>query len=162
MSCYLFVKWLHILSATILFGTGIGIAFFKWINDRGGEVRAIRLSAEKTVLADWLFTTPAVIVQPLSGLALAHLAGYPILSGWVFASLLLYALAGACWLPVVWLQIRMRSLARLADDTGTPLPRGCGCRSACAAWPAWPMIRAHRCRAGVAADPHAQPGPPGR
>lgn len=123
MSWYLLVKWLHILSATILFGTGIGIAFFKWINDRGGEVRAIRLSAEKTVLADWLFTTPAVIVQPLSGLALAHLAGYPILSGWVLASMLLYALAGACWLPVVWLQIRMRSLARLADDTGTPLPR---------------------------------------
>lgn len=123
MSWYLFVKWLHILSATILFGTGIGIAFFKWINDCGGEVRAIRLSAEKTVLADWLFTTPAVIVQPLSGLALAQMAGYPILSGWVFASLLLYALAGACWLPVVWLQIRMRSLARLADDTGAPLPR---------------------------------------
>ena len=75
------------------------------------------------MLADWLFTTPAVIVQPLSGLALAHLAGYPILSGWVFASMLLYALAGACWLPVVWLQIRMRDLARLADDAGTPLPR---------------------------------------
>ena len=123
MSWYLFVKWLHILSATILFGTGIGIAFFKWNNDRSGEVRAIRLSAEKTVLADWLFTTPAVIVQPLSGLALAHLAGYPILSGWVLASMLLYVLTGACWLPVVWLQIRMRSLARLADDTGTPLPR---------------------------------------
>jgi len=122
MSWYLFVKWLHILSATILFGTGIGIAFFKWITDRGGEVRAIRLSAEKTVLADWLFTTPAVIIQPLSGLALAHLAGYPILSGWVLVSMLLYALAGACWLPVLWLQIRMRSLARQADDTATALP----------------------------------------
>ena len=122
MSWYLFVKWLHILSATILFGTGIGIAFFKWINDRGGEVRAIRLSAEKTVLADWLFTTPAVIVQPLSGLALAHLAGYPILSGWVFASMLLYALAGACWLPVVWLQLRMRDMAQQAAAEGSPLP----------------------------------------
>lgn len=122
MSCYLLIKWLHIVSATILFGTGIGIAFFKWSTDRGGDVRAIRLSCEKTVLADWLFTTPAVIVQPLSGLALAHLAGYPLLSNWIVWSLALYLVAGACWLPVVWLQLRMRDLARLADDTGTPLP----------------------------------------
>jgi uncharacterized membrane protein len=122
MSLYLFVKWLHIVSATILFGTGIGIAFFKWITDRSGDVRAIRLTSERTVLADWLFTTPAVMVQPLSGVALAHLAGYPVMSGWLAWSLCLYALAGACWLPVVWLQLRMRALARMADDAGLPLP----------------------------------------
>lgn len=122
MNIYLLVKWLHILSATILFGTGIGIAFFKWITDRSGDVRAIRISAERTVLADWIFTTPAVIVQPLSGLAMAHLAGFPVATGWVSYSIFLYTLAGCCWLPVVWLQIRMRALARLADEAGTPLP----------------------------------------
>lgn len=122
MSIYLIVKLLHILSATILFGTGIGIAFFKWMTDRSGDVRAIRISAERTVFADWVFTTPAVIVQPLSGLAMAQLAGYPIATGWVAYSICLYAVAGCCWLPVVWLQIRMRALARLADDGGAPLP----------------------------------------
>jgi len=122
MSLYLFIKWLHILSSTILFGTGIGIAFFKWIGDRSGDVRAVRLASERTVLADWVFTTPAVIAQPLSGLALAHLAGYPIMTGWVGASLYLYVFMGACWLPVVWLQLRMRALARGADDAHAPLP----------------------------------------
>jgi uncharacterized membrane protein len=121
MSMYLFIKWLHIISSTILFGTGIGIAFFKWITDRSGDVCAIRLSNERTVLADWLFTTPAVIVQPVSGVALALLAGYPVMTGWVALSLTLYAVAGACWLPVVWLQLRMRALARVADDAGAPL-----------------------------------------
>ncbi len=122
MNWYLLLKWLHILSATILFGTGIGIAFFKWIADRTGDVRAIRLAAERTVLADWIFTTPAVVIQPLSGIALAHLAGYPLSIGWVAASLLLYLIAGACWLPVVWLQLRMRTLAQAADDASASLP----------------------------------------
>ena len=122
MSAYLFIKWLHILSATILFGTGIGIAFFKWMADRSGDVRAIRQSSERTVLADWLFTTPAVIAQPLSGLAMALLAGYPVMTGWLALSLCGYVLAGACWLPVVWLQLRMRALARTADQAGTALP----------------------------------------
>jgi uncharacterized membrane protein len=123
MSSYLLLKWLHILSATILFGTGIGIAFFKWITDRSGDVRAIRIITERTVMADWIFTTPAVILQPLTGLALVWLAGFPLWSGWLLYALLLYALAGCCWLPVVVLQIRMRDLARLADSNGTPLPQ---------------------------------------
>jgi uncharacterized membrane protein len=122
MSAYLVLKWLHIVSATILFGTGIGIAFFKWITDRSGDVRAIRISAERTVLADWLFTTPAVIVQPVSGFAMAYVAGFPIFTGWVFYSTLLYLFAGCCWLPVLWLQFRMRSIARVADATNASLP----------------------------------------
>lgn len=121
MSMYLLVKWVHILSATILFGTGIGIAFFKWITDRTGDVRAIRISSERTVLADWIFTTPSVIAQPISGIAMAYLAGFPVMTGWVFYSMLLYALAGCCWLPVLWLQLRMRALARVADGAGAPL-----------------------------------------
>jgi uncharacterized membrane protein len=120
---YLMVKCLHILSATILFGTGIGIAFFKWVTDRSGDVRAIRISAERTVLADWIFTTPAVIVQPISGLAMAHFAGYQIVTGWISYSMGLYAIAGCCWLPVMWLQIRMRAIARIADEANAPLPQ---------------------------------------
>ncbi|PRC90756.1 DUF2269 family protein [Solimicrobium silvestre] len=122
MNSYLVLKWLHILSATILFGTGIGIAFFKWITDRSGDVRAIRIINERTVLADWLFTTPAVILQPATGLGLVYMAGYPLFSGWVFYAIILYLIAGACWLPVLWLQIRMRELARTADAENTPLP----------------------------------------
>lgn len=122
MSAYLAIKWLHILSGTVLFGTGIGIAFFKWITDRSGDIRAIRIVAERTVLADWVFTTPAVILQPITGLGLAYIAGYPILAGWVLYSLCLYVLAGCCWIPVVWLQIRMRDLARMADTGNTQLP----------------------------------------
>jgi uncharacterized membrane protein len=122
MNTYLIVKTLHILCSTILFGTGIGIAFFKWINDRSGDVRVIRRSSERTVLADWVFTTPAIIVQPLSGYALMEMAGYPMHAPWIVWSIALYLLAGACWLPVVWIQIRMRDLARAADDASLPLP----------------------------------------
>lgn len=122
MNLYLAIKWLHILSATVLFGTGLGIAFFKWMTDRSGDIRAIRIVSERTVYADWVFTTPAFVVQTISGLVLARLAGYPVLSGWVLYALVLYLFAGACWLPVVWLQIRMRDLARSADTGATGLP----------------------------------------
>ena len=122
MTAYLLAKWLHVVGATILFGTGIGIAFFQWMTQRSGDVRAIRIVTERTVLADWIFTTPAVVLQPLTGLALLHEAGYSLAMPWVEWSLALYVLAGACWIPVVWLQIRMRDLARGADAAGTPLP----------------------------------------
>jgi uncharacterized membrane protein len=123
MSVYLVIKWLHILSATVLFGTGIGIAFFKWMTDRSGDVRAIRIVNERTVLADWIFTTPAIILQPATGLGLAYLAGYPILTGWIFYTFCLYLFAACCWLPVVWLQIRMRAMARSADEKNIQLPQ---------------------------------------
>ena len=110
------------MSSTVLFGTGLGIAFFKWSTDRTGDVRAIRLMNERTVLADWLFTTPAVILQPITGIWLAHLAGIPLLSGWVAYAIGLYALAGACWLPVVFWQLRMQKLSRNADDGKSALP----------------------------------------
>src|SRR4051812_45011068 len=121
MNAYLWIKVLHILSATVLFGTGIGIAFFKWIADRSGDVRAIRIVNERVVLADVVFTTPAVIVQPMSGLWLALHAGYSLTSGWLLWTMLLYVLAGACWLLVVWLQLSMRNMAQQADDAGLPL-----------------------------------------
>lgn len=122
MTIYFALKLLHVLSATVLFGTGMGIAFFKWITDRSGDIRAIRIINERTVFADWIFTTPAVILQPVTGLGLVYVAGYPLFSGWIIWSFLLYLIAGACWLPVVWLQIKMRDLARKSDAENIPLP----------------------------------------
>ena len=112
---YLWVKVLHVLSATVLFGTGLGIAFFKVTADGTGNVKAMRVVGERVVWADWLFTTPAIVAQAVTGVVLARIAGFPLFSGWVLAAIVLYCVAGACWLPVVWLQIRMRDMARAAD-----------------------------------------------
>lgn len=118
---YLSLKYLHVLSMVLLFGTGLGSAFYKWMADRSGNVAHIAITNRHVVLADWLFTTPTILIQPISGLWLVSLLEIPITTPWVIASLLLYALAGACWLPVVWLQIRMRQLAQDAVTTNSPL-----------------------------------------
>lgn len=119
---YVVVKWLHILSATFLFGTGVGSAFYKYVIDRGGNVPAIAQVSVWVVRADWLFTTPTVIFQPLSGLYLIWLMGIPLSTLWVAWSLVLYILAGACWLPVVVLQMRMRDLALTSWQQHNELP----------------------------------------
>ena len=118
---YQFLLWLHILSSTLLFGTGLGTAFHGWMAHRSGDVRAIAVASRNVVLADWLFTTPAVIVQPLTGRLLAWQAGIPFTTGWLALAVGLYILTGACWLPVVWLQIRMHQLAADAVRRGTEL-----------------------------------------
>lgn len=122
---YLIVKWLHILSATFLFGTGLGSAFYMFFTNHSRDVHAIRVVAKYVVIADATFTTTTVIAQPLLGWYLAHKLGISLFHGWLAWSLLLYALAGACWLPVVWLQIRMRDMAAIAvqerADTLPPL-----------------------------------------
>lgn len=119
---YFTLKYVHILSATLMFGIGLGSAFYKWTTDRSGNVRAIAVVMERVVLADWLFTTPTTILQPVTGLWMVHLAGWPIAHGWVVWALGLYLLAGACWVPVVFQQIEMRKLARQAADSGEALP----------------------------------------
>lgn len=119
---YLAIKWLHILSATLMFGTGFGTAFYMFFVNRSGSVPAIAVVTRLVARADWWFTTPAVIVQPLSGYYMARLAGYPLVTGWIVWSFALYALAGLCWLPVVWLQLRMRDMAAQAAADGAPLP----------------------------------------
>lgn len=119
---FLWLKWLHILSATVLFGTGFGTAFYKWSADRSGDVRAIAVVMRKVVLADWIFTTTTIVIQPLTGLWMAFLAGYPLARGWVAWSLALYVFAGLCWLPVIWLQLRMRDMALRAAATESALP----------------------------------------
>lgn len=125
MSAYVTLKLLHIVSSTLLFGTGLGTAFFMWCTWRGGSLSAIASVARLTVLADWLFTAPAVIVQPLTGIALVRLMGFPWSSPWLITAIALYLLAGACWLPVVWLQRRVRDLAGAALARGEPLPADC-------------------------------------
>ena len=122
MNEYLVVKWLHVLSSTILFGTGIGSAFYMFFASLERDPRTVYFVTRWVVIADWVFTTTAIIVQPLTGLWLAHLAGFPLTSTWILWSIVLYFFAGACWLPVVWLQLRMREMARIAVEAGTPLP----------------------------------------
>lgn len=119
---YSMLKTLHILSMVLLFGTGLGSAFYKWMADRSGNVAHIAVTNRHVVLADWLFTTPTVILQPISGLWMLHLLDVPLITPWIAASLFLYFLAGACWLPVVWLQIRMQRIAAEAITRGTALP----------------------------------------
>ena len=120
---YVLVKWLHVLSSTLLFGTGLGSAFYMFFANRSREVRAIAIVCRRVVWADWLFTTPTAILQPVTGLYLVHLAGMSLGAKWIAWSIALYVLAGACWLPVVWIQIRMAEMAERAADQRTDLPR---------------------------------------
>lgn len=119
---YVVVKWLHILSSTFLFGTGIGSAWYMLFANISRDVRAIAVVSRYVVVADWLFTATTIIAQPSTGFYMIHLAGYPMHSRWIVWSLALYAIAAACWIPVVWLQMRLRDLAREAAGTGNDLP----------------------------------------
>src|SRR3712207_5454207 len=116
------LRWLHVIGATILFGTGAGIAFFMLMAHRAHQPALVAHVAGTVVVADLVFTTTAVIAQPLTGLGLACLVGWPLTEGWLLLSIGLYVLAGLFWLPVVWIQLRMRDLARAAADEGMPLP----------------------------------------
>lgn len=118
----LVIKWIHILSATLLFGTGLGSAFYKWRTDKTNDIHAIAITNRNVVLADWFFTTPTVIIQPATGFWLAYLHGYELSTPWITASIILFIVAGACWLPVVYLQIKMRDIAHEALTNHTQLP----------------------------------------
>jgi len=119
---YFFLKYLHIIGATMLLGTGAGIAFFMLMAHCSRDVGFIARTAGVVVLADFIFTATAVVAQPVTGYLLLREIGVPLTAGWVAVSLCLYAIAGAFWLPVVWIQIRMRDLARVAALAGQPLP----------------------------------------
>ena len=122
MTAYLALKTLHILSSGLLFGAGAAIAFFMLMAWRSGDAPGFALASKHVVLADWVFTTTAVIAQPLSGLGLAHLAGWPLDAPWLLTSYGLYIFIGACWLPVVWIQLRVRKLMAEAVAAGQPVP----------------------------------------
>jgi uncharacterized membrane protein len=119
---YVIVKWLHILSSTFLFGTGLGSAFYMFFTSLSRDSRAIAKVVKLVVIADWTFTTPTIILQPATGFYLIHLAGFPLDSTWIAGSIVLYLLAGACWLPVVWMQIKMRDMAVEAARADAPMP----------------------------------------
>jgi len=122
MSIYLLLKTVHILSSVALVGTGFGSAFYLFCANRSKSLAAQAVVARFVVLADWIFTMPTVILQPATGLAMLSLAGLPLSTPWVAWSIGLYVFAGACWLPVVWLQIRMKRMADVSLQEGAPLP----------------------------------------
>lgn len=119
---YLLVKYVHIIGAAVLLGTGAGIAFFMLMAHLRGDPREVAGVARTVVLADFLFTASAVIIQPLTGAWLAWSSGYSLWDGWIALSIVLYFITGAFWLPVVWMQARMRTLAVEAANKTAPLP----------------------------------------
>ena len=122
MNTYLVLKWLHIVSSVLMVGTGLGSAFYMFFANRSGIVPAQAVVSRLVVRAEWWFTTPSVTLQPATGFALAQMAGWPVVTPWLAVSLALFVFAGACWLPVVWLQIRMAAIAAQAHRDAAPLP----------------------------------------
>ncbi len=123
MTTYLILKWLHIISSVALVGVGFGSAFYLYFINRTRNVSAIAEVSRLVVRADYWFTFPAVIIQPASGVILASMASYSLTQTWLMATYVLFILAGSCWLPVVWLQIKMAKMARAAYDNQTELPQ---------------------------------------
>jgi uncharacterized membrane protein len=119
---YLLLKLVHVIGSAVLFGTGLGIAFFMVMAHRSGDPAAIAHTARIVVIADALFTATAVVVLPLTGWAMAVMVGYSTYHFWINATLVLYVFVGLCWLPVVWIQLRLRDLAAAAARDGTALP----------------------------------------
>jgi uncharacterized membrane protein len=122
MSIYLSVKWIHILSSVVLVGTGFGSAYYMFFVNRSKNIVAQAMVSKLVVRADWWFTSPTVVIQPATGFYLAYLSGFPLTASWLTVSICLFIFAGICWLPVVWLQIRMAAIANEALQQGTELP----------------------------------------
>lgn len=137
---YLWVKWIHILSSTLLFGTGLGIAFFFWIAHKRGDAKVIAETARTVVIADACFTAPAVLVQFGTGVWLALHLGLPWSLFWLKTALILFFVVGACWLPVLWLQARARRLAAQAAAAGESLPASYHRTMAWWFWLGWPAF----------------------
>jgi len=122
MSAYFLIKTIHIVSATILFGTGLGIAFFMFRSWFTRDLHEKIFALRTTVLADYLFTAPAAVLQPATGAWLIWNDGFEWTDGWLLATYILYAIAAACWLPVVWIQIRLKQVVTTCLETDAPLP----------------------------------------
>ena len=119
---FLIFKFLHVIGAVVLLGTGAGIAFFMLMAHRTGDAAFIAGTASTVVVADAVFTLTAIIVQPVTGYLLMHEAEFSFSETWIWGSLLLYFVAGAFWVPVVWMQVRMRDLAAAAAKSDGKLP----------------------------------------
>ena len=122
MTVYFFVKYLHVIGAIVILGTGAGIAFFMLMAHRSGDAAFIARTAATVVIADMLFTLAAVILQPVTGGLLMMLSSTSLAERWLSASLVLYALAGLFWIPVIFMQIEMRDLASAAAAGSQPMP----------------------------------------
>ena len=122
MTSYFLIKYLHVLGAIVILGTGGGIAFFMLMAHRGRDPAFIARTAATVVIADMLFTLTAVILQPVTGGFLMMLTAVSVTEHWLIASLALYAVAGLFWVPVIFMQIEMRNLARIAELAGQTLP----------------------------------------
>jgi uncharacterized membrane protein len=120
---FFLLKYLHLIGAAVLLGTGAGIAFFMLMAHSTRNAAVIAAIARIVVIADFLFTATAVVAQPITGVALAVQDGYSLTEGWIVVSIALYFLTGAFWLPVVWMQMRMRDLAGAAEAESSSLPR---------------------------------------
>lgn len=118
---YEVLKWIHILSAILLFGTGLGSAYYKWCADRSGNLQVMVHTNKMVVRADWIFVAPTVVIQPLTGFLLVKTTGFSFTEFWLVVTYILYAVAGLSWLPVVWIQIRMETLSQKALVQGTEL-----------------------------------------
>ncbi|WP_024869822.1 DUF2269 family protein [Pseudoxanthomonas suwonensis] len=117
------VKFLHVLSSTFLFGTGVGTAFYLFFISLTRDARTVAVVARYVVVADWIFTATTVVIQPVTGFYLAHRLYLPLSTPWLYWSIVLFVFAAACWLPVVWLQMRLRDVAVAAVAQGrTELP----------------------------------------
>lgn len=125
MTTYFLLKYLHLIGAALLLGTGAGIAFFMLMAHFSRNVASVAAVARIVVIADFLFTATAVVIQPITGILLAWTVGYSLWEGWIVLSIALYMVTGAFWLPVVWMQMRMRSLAEEAAEAGNELPDAC-------------------------------------
>jgi uncharacterized membrane protein len=119
---YLVLKFLHVIGAAVLLGTGAGIAFFMLLAHLTRRAEIIAAVAHIVVIADFIFTASAVVAQPVTGILLAFTLGYSLWEGWIFWSIMLYLFTGAFWLPVVWMQMRMRDLAAAAARERSVLP----------------------------------------
>ena len=122
MTAYFVLKFVHVIGACVLLGTGAGIAFFMLVAHLTGQAMTVAAVSRIVVLADFVFTATAVILQPVTGVWLAYEVGYPLTEGWLVLSITLYILTGAFWLPVVWMQMQMRDLAVQAAKTQSALP----------------------------------------
>src|SRR5436190_5178624 len=119
---YFVLKYLHVIGAAVLLGTGAGIAFFMLAAHLSGKPVVIAGVARIVVIADFIFTASTVVVQPITGTLLALNVGYSLWDGWIAWSIVLYLITGALWLPVVWMQMRLRDLASTATADGAALP----------------------------------------
>ncbi|WP_231757471.1 DUF2269 family protein [Microbulbifer elongatus] len=122
MEYYLVLKMIHILSAMVVAGTGMGIAFFMFMASRTSNIAAIAITARHVVLADWLFTAPAVASQFVTGVLLMQILGYSFSSTWFHSVIALFLFIGICWLPVVVIQYRLKSLSEKSLTSGQLSP----------------------------------------